>query len=144
MVRQRWREDMLTLSQISDALGRWWNRWGGSRFAASQLDGCGHDVERIARDLGVSAAELRQLASYGPEKTELLRRRMQLLKLEPKDLAGSDPATLRDLQKHCTLCDSRRHCARDLAQEENGETPSGEWRDYCPNGATLNMLGTLQ
>ena len=36
---------------------------------------------------------------------------------------------------------------RDLAQElarDPGETASSDWRDYCPNGTTLNMLSTLQ
>jgi len=103
----------------------------------------------MAQDLGISAGELRQLANYGPEEADLLRQRMTMLGINPEELARSEPATLRDLQRLCTMCTSRGRCARDIAKHSAG--PSWQawrnyqaWRDYCPNAATLNMLGTLK
>ncbi len=42
------------------------------------------EVERIAKDLGVSASELRTLASFGPDAADLLLRRMNGTRPRPQ------------------------------------------------------------
>lgn len=131
------------------SLVRWWHRVLGARADLAELDSCGPDqTERMAKDLGISSAELRQLASYRADESDLLRQRMTKLGLDPEELARSDPATLRDLQRLCTMCTSRGRCARDL--KRNAADPhwqawreNRDWREYCPNAATLNLLNTL-
>jgi len=64
---------------------QWCQNWteGGSPLRC-----CGEEtVERIARDVGVSAPELRRLASLGPESADLLLRRMEVLDLDRSELS---------------------------------------------------------
>ena len=87
----------------------------------NELQSCGEqEVERIARDSGLSVAEFRVLACLGPNATDLLERRQ----------------TFRDLQRICSFCESPRRCLRDLARDS--AIPA--WKDYCPNAKTLMAL----
>lgn len=94
------------------------------------------EVEHIAKDVGMSASQLRALASLGPEAADLLLRRMEALDLDPNEVFRTEPATFQDLQRVCTMCESHRRCARDLARDS--AIPA--WKDYCPNAATLMAL----
>jgi hypothetical protein len=123
-----------------EAISRWWRDWMRKGSALSELKCCGEDeVERIAQDVGVTAAELRKLMSHGPEAAELLLRRMAALDLDRNEVSRTERRTFQDLQRVCTLCESRRRCARDLARD----SADPAWRDYCPNGATLEALDAL-
>jgi hypothetical protein len=67
---------------------------------------------------------------------------MAALRIDPEHVGALDPFMLRDLQRLCTTCTSRKQCARDLANKSDYVSP--EWQDYCPNAATLNMLVALE
>ena len=124
---------------VFGALARRWRRWIGARADLFELDSCGRDeVGRMAQDLGMSASDLHSLASHGPDKGNLLQRRMAALHLDADELARTEPALLRDLQRLCTTCKSPRRCARDLKREP--DAVSQDWRDYCPNSGTLDAL----
>jgi hypothetical protein len=43
---------------------------------------------------------------------------------------------MRDLQRVCTVCGSKRRCAHELAK--NPSDPA--WQKYCPNATTLAAL----
>jgi hypothetical protein len=73
----------------------------------------------------------------------LLFRRMTFLQIDRDALARDEPLMLRELQGFCTLCASKTDCVADLEQESATGEPQ-EWREYCPNFATLNALGALQ
>jgi hypothetical protein len=77
---------------------------------------------------------------------DLLRRRMLALQLDPYEMALSDPALLRHLQRCCGLCESREDCASDLARASAGQAWPGrdDWRDYCENALALEMLIALR
>ena len=123
-----------------EAISRWWRDWITTASASSELRCCGEDeVERMAKDLSVSAAELRRLASRGPGAAQLLLRRMAALDLDRDEVARVEPRTFQDLQRACTLCESRRRCRRDLARDSADPV----WQDYCPNAATLIALNAL-
>jgi len=97
------------------------------------------DAECIAKDLGVSTAELYRLARSDSKGADLLLQRMAALDLDCKEVARLEPATMHDLQRLCTLCSRRKRCARDLAR-----TPLDPmWKDYCPNVATLLALDAM-
>ena len=98
---------------------QWWQVWTSNGPALSGLACCAEgEVERIAKDIGMPASEIRRLASLGPESAELLLRRMAALDLDRKEVAQMEPQTFRDLQRICTLCESHRQCARPFARFE--------------------------
>ena len=123
----------------AEVVSQWWQSWT-SNAPASDLACCAEgEVERIAKDIGMPASEIRRLASLGPESAELLSRRMAALDLDGKEVARTHLQTFRDLQRICTLCESHRQCARDLSRD------SGDpgWEDYCPNVAALRALNAM-
>ena len=123
-----------------ELLSRWWQGWTeGISQSADHACGAEAEVERVARDLGVSAIELRSLAQRGPESADLLLRRMKEFNLDPKEVARVEPATLHDLQRVCTLCKDHRRCAKDLAHDPSNP----HWQDYCPNVMTLKALDAM-
>jgi len=123
-----------------DAISRWWKSSVTRSSELAELRCCAEDdVERVARDVGVSAPELRRLVRDGPGAADLLYRRMAELDLDRKEVAAVKPRIFQDLQRACALCRHRRQCARDLARDPNGP----EWEDYCPNVATLKALDAM-
>jgi hypothetical protein len=121
------------------ALSQWWREWTRRR-SARELKCCGEDeVERMAKDIGVSASELRRLAALGPDSADLLLRRMAALDLDRNEVSRTEPRTFQDLRRVCTMCKSHRRCKRDLAHD----SADPAWQDYCPNAATLMALDAL-
>jgi hypothetical protein len=119
------------------AIARWWRNWRQARSDRAALRFAGADETRmIARDVGVSVSDLQDLTAHGPEGAELLSRRMSALNLDSSQVARSEPAVLRDLQRLCTICQSKGRCVHDLETDPQSE----RWRDYCPNVATLDAL----
>jgi hypothetical protein len=101
---------------------------------------CGElEIERIARDVRLTPAELRAVAKHGSAAADLLLERMAALDLDPAEVAQVGPQTFRDLQRACSLCESKRRCARELARD----AAAPQWQDYCPNAQTLMALDVL-
>jgi hypothetical protein len=101
-------------------------------------------LEYLAHDLRVSNSGLCTIARGHAD--DLLRRRMLTLELDPYEMALSDPALLRHLERCCALCESREDCASDLARASAGQACQGrdDWRDYCENVLALEMLIALR
>jgi hypothetical protein len=103
----------------------------------ADLDCCGPaEAERIARDVGVSGADLSILAGKWPDAADLLYWRMNEIKLDRKEITQAEPQVMRDLQRVCTVCGSKRRCEHELAK--NPSDPA--WQKYCPNATTLSAL----
>jgi hypothetical protein len=102
-------------------LARWWRERSG---------------RRIARDVGVGGAEFRVRAGKWPDTSDLLSQRMKEINVDVAATARIEPQVLRDLQRVCTLCASKRKCRHDLA----GNPADPAWREYCPNATTLTVL----
>ncbi len=125
-------------------VARWWRNWKRARANLFDLENCSEDeFKDIAHYMNISVAELRWIASYSPERAELLRRRMVALHLEPHEFARCESTKFHELMTLCTTCDSRGRCALDLA-DEFADPGWQNWRDYCPNATTLSVLSTLQ
>ena len=62
---------------------------------------------------------------------------MVALDLDPAEVAQVGPQTSRDLQRVCSLCESKRRCVRDLTHDSAAPV----WQDYCPNAQTLHGIG---
>ena len=123
-----------------------WRRWMAS--PADQLletARLGSDkLEYLAHDPRVPDSGLCTIA--GGHADHLLRRRMLALGLDPYEMALSDPALLRHLQRCCGRCESREDCVSDLARASAGQAWPGrnDWRDYCENALALEMLLALR
>jgi hypothetical protein len=112
--------------------GRWLREWSRTRTRLAELETCGPaEVEHMARDLGMSRGELSVLAGKWPDSADLLSRR-----LEQVNLARVEPQVLRDLERVCTLCGSKRKCEYDLTVHP----AIYAWTEYCPNAPTINAL----
>jgi len=123
-----------------EVLQQWWQVWTSNGPAlVNHSCSAESEVERIATDIGMSVAELRELAKLGPESAELLMRRMAALDLDRKEVAQTQPQTYRDLQRICTMCERHRQCAHDLLRDSSNP----KWEGYCPNVATLKALNAL-
>jgi len=95
-----------------------------------------YEVERMAREAGLSTRELGLLVKAGPDAAKLLLARLAALCLHSVALSKRDPSTMRDLQRLCSNCTSKKTCQRDLIR--NCDDPI--WRQYCPNVGTLDAL----
>jgi hypothetical protein len=104
--------------------------------AVNELAGCDAlEVARVAQDLGISAADLRALASRDKTSADLLTRRLETLRLDPTSV---DPALMRDLQRCCSNCDSKQLCAHELEDKPR----AASWPKYCPNEETIAAIAT--
>ncbi|HET7680940.1 MAG TPA: hypothetical protein VFK79_12525 [Xanthobacteraceae bacterium] len=128
------------------AIAQWWRRWTGAKPAPIGFSGP-DETRDNAQESGLSASQPLSISSQGLHGSNLLERRMVALNLDPAEVARSEPALFRSFQRLCTSCRSPMRCARDLAEEfarDPSQPASSDWRDYCPNATTLNMLSTLE
>lgn len=76
------------------------------------------------------------------DSSDLLKRRMKALHLDPDDVDGP-AAQLAGIETGlCAHCAARGKCMRDL-DDEFADPGWGDWRNYCPNATTLTILSTL-
>jgi hypothetical protein len=133
---------------VFSAIAQWWRRWTGAKLAPIKMEFSGPDETRDnAQASDLPASQALSISSQGLYGSNLLERRMVALNLDPVEVAWSEPALFRSFQRLCTSCRSPMRCARDLAQEfarDPSQPASNDWRVYCPNATTLNMLSTLQ
>ncbi len=125
------------IDSVIAALAAWWRRqrWihqNQENLAAFSPE----EVARIALDVGLSPSELRSLAGYCSDAADLLDRRLEAVGLDPKAVAHAVPNELRDMERLCTLCQSKGRCARDLGADPTDPV----WRQYCPNEAAITEL----
>ena len=117
--------------------GEWRQKRRQIRQSRQRLDQCdSHEVARIARDIGLSLQDLQDMVKLGPDAAKLLHRRMAALHLESDAVTKSVPGVMRDLQRLCSICASKKQCQRDLAC--NPDHPV--WWQYCLNVGTLTAL----
>jgi hypothetical protein len=132
MISVRAREGGTFLSDIVE----WWRRLRSRRHCLAELDRFPAGLELLARDVNLSPWDLRAVAAKWPDGDDLLGRRLRTLQLDPELISSAQSYGLRDLERVCTLCGSKRRCERDLVRNAG----SADWRDYCLNVATLDAL----
>lgn len=118
------------------AIAAWWRNWRNARESLAELDGCGSEVSRIAREVGVSAPELYTIAAKRPDAADQLKLRLEALHFDPAALRRDEPLVMRDLERVCSTCGSKRRCVRDWVRFPD----DAAWRGYCPNAMTLDAL----
>ena len=122
---------------VLHAIADWMTRYRNSRASYNALSQCGADeVAKMARDLGVSTAELSTLSTKSPESSALLEKLLVALGVEAN--AHAKVAVLHDLQRLCVSCGEKQRCAHELDVGNATE----HFRQYCPNAYTLDALLT--
>ncbi len=126
---------------ILGAVARWWHNWRNSKLREVEALS-GEDLDQIAKDIGVSVFELKTLMRHPEDDARLLHRRMAALHIDPGKISWLGGAVLKDMERACSLCESRTACLRDLARNPDG-IANGAWHDYCPNAATLEAMAAV-
>lgn len=119
-----------------DAVADWVNRYRQLTGPSALGDCDSQEVARIAADLGITAAELRDLAEAKPGSAALLNEMLPALGIDPKTLAESDPLVTRDLRRLCVTCRNKNLCRREI--DELGA--AAHYHEFCPNAVTLDAL----
>ncbi len=126
-----------TVEVVLGAIADWVNKYRNTVGHRNEFGQCGpDDVMQIAKDLGVSPQELREVAGKGPGAADLLKKMLVALKFDPKALAKTDPAVMRDLQRLCVACSHKNQCAHEHAKG----TAAAHFHNFCPNAFTLDAL----
>jgi hypothetical protein len=107
------------------------------RQCRQRLDACDtNEIARIARDVGLSSSDLRHMAELGPDAARQLLDRLAVMHLDADALTKREPSTMRDMQRLCSSCASKKRCQLDLMLVPNDPA----WRQYCPNAGTLDAV----
>jgi len=116
------------------SIGNAWTRYRRRRAAVAELQGLGTaDLERIVQDAGLSFGDVLELAKQSGDSAALLYRRLEQTGIASRNI---ETAVLRDMQRCCTLCDSKAKCGSELASKPK----AASWPDYCPNRLTIESL----
>jgi hypothetical protein len=122
---------------VFSAFADWWRKQRDIRQSLNSLDTLDErQMTQMASDLRLSPADLRGVVRRGRDAANLLYDRMDALHLNPVSLANEDTPVMRDLQRLCSMCTSKRRCRKELAQDP--ENPA--WREHCLNVQTLVAL----
>jgi uncharacterized protein YjiS (DUF1127 family) len=125
------------LDSIVAAFGDWVRKRRQIRQLGQRLDQCVcYEIANLARDAGLSPNDLRRMAKLGPDAAKYVLERMTALHLDAEAIAKNEPATMRDLQRLCSTCASKKQCQFDLLLVPDDPN----WWRYCPNAGTLAAL----
>ena len=119
---------------LVDTFGNWLNH-RRELSEIRQMDTT--EFDRIASDLRVSPGVLDTLVRGGPHAADELPKMLKVLGIDEADLARTQPLVLRDMERVCSLCASKRQCDRDLA----AGTAAEHYEGYCLNAPTIDSLG---
>lgn len=125
------------LEAILDAVAHWITKYRQAVDAQEEFKQCGRDeVARIAHDLGVTPDQLAEVAGKGPDSAALLGKMLVALGVDAKRVADGEPGVMRDLQRLCASCATRRQCLHEFA----AGTAAEHYHEFCPNAYTLDAL----
>jgi len=123
------------------AVADWITRYRHSVKSSHQLDEIGPDqVAAMARDIGITASQLRELSSKGDHAAASLRNLLIALEVNPKEFDKTDPRIARDMQWLCVNCSHKGQCSFDLSIGIAATT----FRNFCPNAAALDEIFDLK
>ena len=128
----RAQQDYPFVTTAIEVFADWWKRKPDRRHDLDFL--AKSDLEAIAKDMGLSVGDLRQLDQSASDLP--LPRMMTALHLDPKTVANSEPALFRDLQRVCALCDEKERCGCALDRGDAAST----YPAFCANAYSLKAL----
>jgi len=94
------------------------------------------ELERVARELNVTPADLEMLVRQGSQGANELPYTLTALGIDEAALWRAEPALLRDMERVCSLCTHKRRCHQELA----AGTAATNYVEYCENSDTVDTL----
>jgi hypothetical protein len=73
------------------------------------------ELEWIAREFGVTPADLDMLVRQGSHSADELPKMLKALGIDEADVWWAEPALLRDMERVCSFCERKRQCRHELA-----------------------------
>lgn len=120
------------------SIGDAWTRYRRRRAAVAELQLLGGaELERMVQDAGLTLGDVLELAKQSGDSAALLYRRLEQAGI---DFHSIDSAVLRDMQRCCSICESKPQCASELESKPK----AASWPDYCPNRLTVEALGAAK
>lgn len=94
------------------------------------------ELERVARELKVTPADLERLVRQGAQSANALAYTLTALGIDETALWRAQPALLRDMERVCSFCTHKRRCHEELA----AGTAAANYVEYCENAETMDMV----
>lgn len=94
------------------------------------------ELERVARELNVTPADLEMLVRQGSQSANELSYTLTALGIDETALRSAEPALLRDMEFVCSFCTHKRRCHQELA----AGTAAMNYVEYCENSDTIDVL----
>jgi hypothetical protein len=94
------------------------------------------ELERVARELNVTPADLERLVRQGSHGGNELPYTLTALGIDEAALRRAEPTLLRDMERVCSFCTHKRQCHQELA----AGTTATNYVEYCENADTIDML----
>jgi len=120
-----------------NAIANWVTNYRNAIGLKDEFGMCGPDeVMRMAKDIGVTSSQLRELVRKGPDSAKLLKGLLAALHVDPKIIADMDPLVMREMQWLCVTCNNKKRCQHELAKG----TATEHFHEYCPNAISIDEL----
>ncbi|WMT73434.1 hypothetical protein [Bradyrhizobium sp. Ash2021] len=129
------REPYPFVTKVIDLFGDWLKQ----RRELNELMGYAADpgeLERVARDLNVTPADLEMLVRQGSDGANELPYTLTALGIDEAAVWRAEPALLRDMERVCSFCTHKRRCHQELA----AGTAATNYVEYCGNADTIDMV----
>jgi hypothetical protein len=94
------------------------------------------DMHFLAADLGITEADLKDVAPRVTDHSDLMDQMMRVRGLDPDNVRRHFSALVRDMELTCTRCPDVRHCRRELAAGRAAE----HCHEFCPNAEAMDEL----
>jgi hypothetical protein len=94
------------------------------------------ELDRIARDLNVTPADLDMLVRRGSQAAHELPYMLAALGIDETALRRAEPLLVRDMARVCSFCTHKRQCHQEL---EAG-TAATNYVEYCGNADTIDAV----
>ena len=94
------------------------------------------ELERVARDLNVTPADLEMLVRQGSQSANELSYTLTALGIDETALWRAEPASLRDMERVCSFCTHKRRCHQELA----AGTAATNYVEYCENSEMMDTM----
>ena len=120
-----------------NAIADWVTNYRNAIGLKDEFGMCGPDeVMRMAKDIGVTPSQLRELVRKGADSVKLLKGLLAALHVDPKIIADMDPLVMREMQWLCITCNNKKRCQHELAKG----TATEHFHEYCPNAISIDEL----
>ena len=102
----------------------------------TKLEAYPGELERIAREFGVTPADLDRLVRQGPHGADELPIMLEAMGIDEAAIRRAEPSLLHDMERVCSFCKHKRQCHRELAA---GTAPAN-YEEYCANADSIDTL----